>query len=298
MNNPQLNNSLNKANVLQASAQLKLRQSSPEIANSVYPWNNHDYDYQQFVKNNYTPTQMGISPEPCVDVTINDGLNLPNYALTALYDPIPKNSSQAGVDDVDPTNPDVTKIRNEYKKFKEPYPGFKKEYPEYFPEGLQGPYSSSYFVHTGYCPTKIKSESECTQKGYTWIPNPITLPETTSEFFPELDTLSSMGGCQKPRYTYVNNKSGDITGTLQGIAPTIGKDVLELNPVSFINIFMTGSSPTGDFTQLPCREGFTNGCQSDATNTNPTSKYKVSQYILILLLVIYITLLLIKKIKT
>ena len=46
------------------------------------------------------------------------------------------------------------------------------------------------------------------------------------------------------------------------------------------------------------REGFTNGCQSDATNTNPTSKYKVSQYILILLLVIYITLLLIKKIKT
>ena len=256
MDNKNLTSGLNKAKLLQAKAQYKLRTSNKTSQNSIYPWMNHDYDYQQHVKNNYTPAQMGISAEPCVDVTINDALNLPNYFSAALFDAIPNQKSKAGVDDVDPSNPEFTKLQHLYRNFKEPYPGFKKEYPEFFPQALEGENASSYFVRTGYCPTNIKSTKECTEKGYTWIPNPIKMPASTSKFFPGADTIKSMGGCQKPRYTYVNNKPGDVTGLIKGVVPTIGKDVLELNPISFMNIIMSGQSPSGDFTPLPCKEGF------------------------------------------
>ena len=298
MDNNKLNQSLNKAKKLQASSQLNNRSRDPEIANSVYPWTNHDYDYQQYVKNNYTPKKMGISSEPCIDVTIDDGLKLPNYAKAAMFDQIPKNNSVAGVDDVDYSNPDLVKIRDQYKKFKEPYPGFRKEYPEYFPQGIQGPYSSSYFVHTGYCPTKIKSRSECKKKGFTWVPNPIKMPASTSKFFPGLDTVSKMGGCHKPRYSYVNNRAGDVTGLMNGMVPTIGKEVSELNPISFINIFMTGSSPSGDFSPLPCREGFLN--KSETSNKNHLLNKKCHSHIntLLILLMVIILMVLIYHIHT
>ena len=55
---------------------------------------------------------------------------------------------------------------------------------------------------------------------------------------------------------------------MKGIVPSIGKDILELNPVSMINVFMTGSSPNGDFTPLPCRETFTGKKVIDDKNHN------------------------------
>ncbi len=288
--NDQLENALNKANLLKSQSELKYRSSNKLTKNSVYPWLNHDYDYQQFVKNNYTPEKMGISPEPCIDVTIKDGIRLPNYIKAAMFDAIPNIHSQAGRDDVDPKNKELKEIRSKYQNFTEPYPGFMKEYPEYFPHGIQGEFASSYFLHTGYCPTKITSKSECDKKGYTWIPNPIKLPEALVKFFPEAETINNFGGCQKPRYSYVNNQSGDITGMMKGIVPTIGKNVLDLNPVSFLSIFMTGSSPNGDFQPLPCREGFTNKPEmtmsTSMSKSKSKSKYCQGNYLFTILLII------------
>lgn len=288
MINNQFEDALKKANLLKAQSELQYRSSNKLTKNSVYPWLNHDYNYQQFVKNNYTPEKMGISPEPCIDVTIKDGIRLPNYITAAMFDAIPNIYSQAGRDDVDPKNKELKEIRSKYQNFTEPYPGFMKEYPEYFPHGIQGEFASSYFLHTGYCPTKITSKTECDKRGYTWIPNPIKLPEAAAKFFPEAETINSLGGCQKPRYSYVNNQSGDITGMMKGIVPTIGKNVLDLNPVSFLSIFMTGSSPNGDFQPLPCREGFTNKPEMTRSTSKSKSKSKYCQgkYLFTILLII------------
>lgn len=286
MDNKNLNNNINKARLLEAQAQYKLRTSSNETAHSIYPWMNHDYDYLQHVKNNYTPKKLGISDEPCVDVTINDGLNLPKFSEVAMFNAIPNQNSKAGVDDVDPTNPQLTALQNNYRNFKEPYPGFKKEYPEFFPLGLEGENSSSYFIQTGFCPTKIEVEGECKKKGFTWVPNPINMPSSTSKFFPGADKIQSMGGCHKPRYTYVNNKAGDISGLFKGLVPTIGKEIMELNPISFMSIIMSGQSPGEDFTPLPCKEGFTNF--TNFSNNIGFQQIKLLMFLLIIILLILI----------
>lgn len=291
MSNKSFQENINKAKNLEAKTEFMLR-NNDLAKNMVYPWINHDYDYQQYVKNNYTPEKMGISSEPCINVTIKDAINIPKYINASIFDGIPSVRGKAGYDDVDPANKELINIKKQYNDFKEPYPGFINEYSEFFPQGLEGENASSYFIHTGYCPTKIDSYKTCHQKGYKWIPNPVSMPIQTSDFFPKEDVdeeeknrnLKSVGGCYKPRYSYVNNKAGDVSGLFKGLVPTIGKDILQLNPVSFMNIIMNGSSPTGDFSQLPCREEFRNGNRNKIKNKNKNNHY-LCQFMLICCLV-------------
>jgi hypothetical protein len=262
------------------TVEYKLRQV-PIFKHQAYPWNNHDFDYQQVVKNKYTPEKLGISCSPCLSTTINDMINLPNFLKPIMEDPIPDGSAVAGKTDVDESDQSQVKLKQEYARMPEPYPGFLKEYPEYASQ-LSGEGASSYFMHTGFCKApSIKDSDSCTKKGFTWVPNPIKVPKQAAKFFPGLNTLDKMGGCYKPRYSFVNNKPGGTFGVFKGIGPTLGKEILELNPVSFINIFMTGKSPSGDFTQLPCKETFI-GSQND------TSIYCRSNTQLCCILVIFI----------
>lgn len=263
----------------------KMRQT-PLLKNSAYPWNNHDFDYAQVVKNQYTPKKMGISCEPCLNTTINDILNLPNYLKPIMEDPIPDSQAVAGKTDVDTSNSDSVALKAKYDKIQEPYPGFKKEYAGYMQQ-LNGEGASSYFLQTGFCKAAAyKDEKSCKDKGFTWVPNPIKLPAGATKFFPGLDTLSKFGGCYKPRYSFINNKPGGLFGVFKGIGPTLGKEFLEMNPVSFIDIFMTGKSPAGDFTQLPCNpEGFVGHRQVRAEHLE-TSKIQFIGYILAVILTI------------
>ena len=107
-----LETSLNKASILQAKTEYSARTLNDTSKNMIYPWINHDYDYQQFVKNNYSPQKMGISSEPCIDVTIKDAIRLPNYLTASMFDAIPSKNSKAGVDDIDPNNTELLAIKN------------------------------------------------------------------------------------------------------------------------------------------------------------------------------------------
>ena len=196
---------------------------NPKTKNSIYPWNNHDFDYQQVVRNSYNPEKLGISDEPCLDVTINDGLNIAKYGDVLMSQAIPDSNSKSGVNDLNNSNNVIKLYKNKYDSFPEPYPGFKDEYPDYFPNKISGEHSSSYFIKTGDCPiNSIKDKKTCESKKYNWTENPIKIPPLAEKFF-EIPKNAIPGGCTKPRYTYIDNSSGGPEGLLKGIVPTLGK---------------------------------------------------------------------------
>ena len=68
-------------------------------------------------------------------------------------------------------------IKKTYKKKLNnlPYPSFRKDFPECkYP--TTGKHSSSYFLKTGTCRTKIISEKKCKKKKYQWVKNKLTFP--------------------------------------------------------------------------------------------------------------------------
>lgn len=273
MNDVNLNLQSTESNM--AKINLKIREN-PIIKKSVYPWNNYDYDYTQFVRDNYSPSKLGISSEPCLSSTIDNITKIPKYLNALSFDEFPNNKSK-------PILGKNSEIKKKYKSFGPPYPEFIKEYPEYFPNKTSGIHSSSYFIHTGFCPTKIKDKTSCSKKGFKWIPNIINLPKKTKQFFSS-DQETTNSKCYKPRYSYVDNSPGDISGLFKGILPSFGKNIVDLNPVSMMNIMMNGKSVSGTFTQLPCKETFIN-----------KTKKNINLEIIILLLLILIIFTIIKS---
>ena len=259
----------------------KKTQNTPEI----YPWNNHDFDYQQVVKNKYSPEKLGISERPCIDVTINDAINLPKYSDILVSTAIPDKNTKSGESDIDTQDTSTSQYKKLYKAFPEPYPGFKKEYPEYFPYKVSGEYSSSYFVKTGWCPvSKIKNEKECQDKKFTWINNQIPATETNKTYFSS-SIQSNGGSCFKPRYTFVDNKSGDYSGLFDGLIPSLEKDLIELNPMNMMSIFMNGNTSDNSFKQLECKETFNNYNNLPIDDSNLIIKIFI--FIIVLILIIY-----------
>ena len=249
-----------------------IHRSDPSRKFETYPWNNYDYQYTDYVKSKFTPEQMGFSDAPCISTLVGDIFSIKDFLEKGFVTgAIPSADSNAADPDMPPgTSPGIYDLKKKYDDFGEPYPGFKAEYPEYFPKMVDGKYASSYFIKSGTCPVaSIADEKTCTDKGYTWIANKVALEPKTQKFYPDQTPApdpvpGTTGGpppppdshCFKPRYSYVNNVSGDISGAFEGIIPTLTKEMMSLNPVSFMGILMSGASPFGDFQQLPCKEGF------------------------------------------
>ena len=91
-----------------------------------------------------------------------------------------------------------------------PYPD------DFFNKPTTGEKSSSYFIKIGECPTML-NETECKNKGYDWIENP--LYKKTPEFLRQTDFLK--GSCLKPRYAYISNSPGFFD-------PTTSKELSDL----------------------------------------------------------------------
>ena len=228
----------------------------------VYPWNNHDFDYSTLVSNQYNPKALGISDTPCPDTFVDDLFSLEKYGFALIQDALPNSGDKAGISDADVSNTQMNDIKKTYTSWGEPYSGFSLEYPDQARK-LSGKYASSYFVKTGTCPVNsIKTKQACEDRGFKWVNNASILPTGSSSFFPghsstisEETNAPSGSSCHQPRYSFVDNSGKGLSG-MDGLVPTIGKEVTELNPIALFNIAMSGSSSSGDFAPLPCREAF------------------------------------------
>ena len=240
----------------------KNRVDSKEWKN-VYPLNNHDFDYNEYVLNKYTPYKLGITNEPSMKGLIDGTLNLSNYVDVMLEDPTPNSNTKAGVDDINNSNPMIYKhfkgIKDKYSQMPLPYPEFKKDYPESkYP--TRGKASSSYFIKTGTCKSKIDNAKVCQEKGFTWMANKLDLSKNTTQFFKTISRSKTKqpkknpdGICYKPKFIYINNiPKGNQN--LQGMAPALINDVMNISPDKLFPI-LSGQQVDGGGV-IPCKEGF------------------------------------------
>lgn len=249
-----LNELQQKVATAKAKASYQIRQI-PMFKDSVYLWNNHDFDFAQYISQKYDPETLGFSDKGCLSTTLNDAQTLPEYADALMTKPMPDDGDVAGISDVDPNNNNLLEVKSDFADMKEPYPGFQKEYPEYFPSRVTGRGASSYFVKTGHCPSKVDNLIDCKAKGYDWVPNLETVPDSVKGFFKNLEHPLE-GKCYKPRYSFVDNTPKQLVPGLEGPVPSMFKTLETLNPLTFASILEFGADPTGSFVQLECKEDF------------------------------------------
>lgn len=237
----------------------------------VYPFNNTDFDYSQYIRNIYNPYSLGIDNMPTMTGLRDNVMKLGNYASAYLEHPTPSDGAKAGISDVNPYNEELLQIKRLTADFPLPYPTFRKDYPEEkYPTTNE--YSSSYFLQNGWCPTRITTEAECKLRQYKWSPNLLltTVPEgydkvegveRTTAIIPgqtttETERLSKVdkpadGACFKPRFAYINNSSKSKT-IFKGIIPGMVNDLAEFRPEQLIAPYPNQTLSN----LLPCIEDF------------------------------------------
>ncbi len=232
----------------------KLMRNMPIVKNSVYPWKNYDWDYGNFIDNNYSAKATGSSP--------NGKQYLNNLKITFkllqayLTDPNPNSDSIPGGTDSNSdypiygctgNNEVFCKARNKLRN-KDPQnaPYDDKFFKKY---SLVGKEASSYFVKVGTCPkSKYKTKDICEKQGHTW---------TSDE-------------CYADRYAFINNTPGlkiapNLTKSFtnqsftfgQGFIPSLANDVLSLSPDKIFSA-MQGKDVPGYMEVQPCKESFLN----------------------------------------
>ena len=171
---------------------------------------------------------------------------------------------------------------------KPPYPSFRKDYPECRFK-TKGEHSSSYFVRTGVCKTKINNKTECERKKFNWVENkPIfpkmfkTMMKTSKKAKP---VTKLKGSCYKPRYMYIDNSSKDVRGR-KGLQPSLFADIMDITPDKLFQILAGNSVDGGGI--IPCPEDFVN-YNSKVKEENNSENTKISLIMILLLsLIIYI----------
>tara|TARA_Y100000590_G_scaffold467683_1_gene647443 strand:+ start:1 stop:894 length:894 start_codon:yes stop_codon:yes gene_type:complete len=268
------------------NAQLKLRNSSL-LKGSVYPWRNNDFKYVNYVKNKYDPVMAKLSTGTKISDTFNNiNLMVDDLAPALITDAMPNSKSKASVSGSNsdlincsgknntPACKTMQEIQKSYLKQAVPYKNFEKDIKQAgFPslsKAINGRNSSSYFLKVGSCPLpKLKSRVDCfaADTKYNWTGSVIK------------------GECSKPKFAYVNNTPGYMG--LDGMIPTLGKDILELSPDKFISVLMGGS--VDGFKVIPCTENFknkTNDLSQKEQSSKPKKLYHVCNFSKLSLLII------------
>ena len=244
----------------------------PFMKRLIYPWQNYDWDYSQYVKNYYSPKKLGASGDGSVKALIRDINALFKIIDGLLFDANPNSKSRSA----DPASQQndlancyqtasrvscflLNETRSSYLKEKPPYNS------SFFNQPLKGKYSSSYFTQIGICPSKIKNPSECRQKGGNWIANP----------FHRLPALlrgpdSQPGNCFLGRYAYIDNSPGLSIGQMdsaQGMIPSIANDILKLSPDKLMGVAMGNGVPGMDLQKCEGFLGHNDSIKRPNTNT-------------------------------
>lgn len=226
----------------------KLYRQLPFIKKSVYPWKNYDWDYGNFIDNNYSAEATGSSPDGKKYLT-NIAIFLKLFKAF-LTDANPNNKSVAGGTNSNSDFPiygckglrrKACKAFHKVKSKNQDKVPYKNDF---FKKKLDGENSSSYYVKIGSCPIKNTSKEECSKKGYDWVLNPVD--KALSKFAGGI----SAGSCHMPRYAFINNQPGlEVKiptgkskkkiklGKLKGYVPSLTNDVLSLAPGNLVRAY-------------------------------------------------------------
>lgn len=232
-------------------AEEKLIRAMPFMRKNIYPWRNFDWDYANFVDNNYSVLATGASKEGNLASLFKNMGAFIKLNKGYLFEGNPSSSSKPGKLGRDsdipyyeciesPIDSSGNRINSprlkssclarrdvKYRNSERPPTNdpFLKKYK------VDGENSSSYYIKVGTCPrSKIQSKSECEKKGFDWIPNPVD--KIMNKFSPGARSETVSGSCHQPRYAFLNNSPGyTIAGIKQkGLIPSLAKDFLSLSP--------------------------------------------------------------------
>jgi hypothetical protein len=229
----------------------KLYRKLPFMHNSIYPWQNYEWDYGNFVDNNYSAKATGSTKNGSIRGLLRNTRIFFKLFNAMIFGANPNKRSRAGgtnkysdfpIYGCQGNNRKNCYVWNRVKMSnlqRKPYNS------KFFNKKTTGENSSSYFVRVGVCPRKdIKSSRKCINLGHKWIP----------------DSLEpKKGKCFQDRYIYINNTPGYTVTT---------KDAARL---------MTGNPMAGFF--VPKRDlfklkGFIPSVKNDALSMTPGKLFK------------------------
>jgi hypothetical protein len=197
----------------------------------TYPWLNYDWDYSNYVDNNYSAKATGSTPaKGNVINNIGAGLKIMRGFIT---EPNPGKDSIAGGKNIGDRTSDFPVFGCEGNRREscqklwqvkqngqlgKPY-----DDPFFNNHPTTGEASSSYYFKVGVCNRKdIASKEDCDKKGYNW----------------------NGSNCIQDRYAYMNNKGGmNLLGVdVKGYLPSLGTDMISFAPNYIINAYRGKSS--------------------------------------------------------
>ena len=264
------------------AAEKKLIRAMPFMRKNIYPYANYDWDYSNYIDNNYSVNATGATKTGSISAIFKNIGAFIKLAKGYLVDPNPADSSYAGKyardGDIayyecigsaidagtgkpinDPRLKAACRARHKVKyRTAQKAPtsdSFLKKHK------ITGDGSSSYYVKIGTCPRPdIKNRNKCEKNGFDWIPNP--LDAVMSKMPKILRTETSSGSCHQPRYAYLDNKPGFTIAGLKarGLIPALANDFLSLSPDKLLAA-LQGQSVSGLYSIQPCpivKESFQN----------------------------------------
>jgi len=256
----------------------------------IYPILNHDFDYKTAMIKKNNVFNLGFTNQPTVSNLLKHPFKIKKFLNILVNDAYPDKNTIAGIDDVIQQDIKKTSLKNKYRVHddKLPYPSFKKDYPECRYK-TKGEHSSSYFIKSGVCKTKINNEAECKRNQFNWIKNKSTFPNIfkkmikTSKTAKPVEKLKST--CYKPKYIYIDNSAKGIFGK-KGLQPSMLNDIMSITPDKLSHILSGNSVEGGGI--LPCPEQFLNYRDSSSNKINPNMfLFLILMFSLIIMLKIY-----------
>jgi hypothetical protein len=167
--------------------------------------------------------------------------------------------------------------------------------------------ANSYFIKaSGNCPTNIKTQKECEEKGLLWIEPPKYLPVEFeviqnkfisglqnipglgSKFAPSKPEDKPQGACFKPRFAYMNNVPKGFLN-FRGLGPSSINDVLSIAPDKLLSV-LSGKTVDGTGV-LPCPIGPDSPDSKETFQNNPPKKsgyQKKVLFFVFILMVLYV----------
>jgi hypothetical protein len=253
------------------AASNNLQRRLPQSLNSIYPWKNYDWNYGNYVSNNYSPERTGATTNGTFAALFQNTRAISKVINGIISDPIPNPNSKAGVYGQDSDYPKfescqdggcitTQNVRNSFTQDKPTNDSF-------LDKDVNGVYSSSYYFKVGSCPRgDIKNQTQCENNKYTW----------------------SGKSCYQPRYAFIDNSPNTFFNgsNAKGFLPSMASDISNLMPDKVLSALM-GESLGNSYIIQPCptiKESFQN---MEPTSSNNTFIISSSIFILLTILLFY-----------
>jgi hypothetical protein len=239
----------NDMNCLDA-AKTNFSRNMPSSKNDIYPWRNYDWDYANFISNNYSTKALPQAKSNNFSGIKQNVNNIVKSLDGFIFDAAPNNMSNPYSNDknsdypiFDCKNNPVCQATEGIKRSNQKKPtndDFINKMP------INGENSSSFYYKVGSCPRPdIKNMNECEKRGYKWTPSSID---------------EGGGSCSQPRYMYVDNSPKPFFNgsNAKGMIPSITNDIVDIMPDKLLNTLLGQSTSSLQMDSCPNIETFMN----------------------------------------